>query len=94
MSTPAAAATAEASTTDGQLKVVQDATCTFCGCVCDDIDLTVKDNPNVQIAEYPDNGYFYIGFNLREGHLYADKALREAFSMCIDHVKTVEVGQA
>ncbi len=53
--------------------------------------LTVKDNPNVQIAEYPDNGYFYIGFNLREGHLYADKALREAFSMCIDHVKTVEV---
>ncbi len=35
---------------------------------------TVKDNPNVQMAEYPDNGYFYIGFNLREGHLYADKA--------------------
>ena len=53
--------------------------------------LTVKDNPNVQMAEYPDNGYFYIGFNLREGHIYADKALREAFSMCIDHEKTVEV---
>ena len=53
--------------------------------------LTVKDNPNVQMAEYPDNGYFYIGFNLREGHIYADKALREAFSMCIDQEKTVEV---
>src|ERR1043166_5550943 len=26
------------------LKIVQDATCTFCGCVCDDIDLTVQDN--------------------------------------------------
>jgi ABC-type transport system substrate-binding protein len=52
---------------------------------------TVKDNPNVQMAEYPDNGYFYIGFNLREGHLYADKALREAFSMCIDHEETVKV---
>jgi ABC-type transport system substrate-binding protein len=52
---------------------------------------TIKDNPNVQIAEYPDNGYFYIGFNLRSGHLYADKALREAFSMCIDHDKTVDV---
>jgi ABC-type transport system substrate-binding protein len=52
---------------------------------------TVKDNPNVQIAEYPDNGYFYIAFNLREGHIYADKALREAFSMCIDQDKTVEV---
>lgn len=31
------------SATDG-LKIIQDATCTFCGCVCDDIDLTVKDN--------------------------------------------------
>jgi ABC-type transport system substrate-binding protein len=52
---------------------------------------TVKDNPGVQIAEYPDNGYYYLAFNLRAGHLYADKALREAFSMCIDHDKTVEV---
>jgi ABC-type transport system substrate-binding protein len=52
---------------------------------------TIKDNPKVQIAEYPDNGYYYLAFNLRAGHLYADKALREAFSMCIDHDKTVEV---
>jgi ABC-type transport system substrate-binding protein len=52
---------------------------------------TIKDNANVQIAEYPDNGYFYLAFNLRPGHLYADKSLREAFSMCIDHDKTVEV---
>ena len=26
---------------ENELKVVTDATCTFCGCVCDDIDLTV-----------------------------------------------------
>lgn len=26
------------------LRVVADATCTFCGCVCDDIELTVRDN--------------------------------------------------
>jgi ABC-type transport system substrate-binding protein len=52
---------------------------------------TIKDNPNIQMAEYPDNGYFFIAFNLREGRLYSDKALREAFSMCIDHKKTVEV---
>jgi ABC-type transport system substrate-binding protein len=52
---------------------------------------TVKTNPNVQIAEYPDNGYYYLAFNLRSGHLYSDKSLREAFSMCIDHDKTVEV---
>jgi formylmethanofuran dehydrogenase subunit B len=27
---------------DEPLRIVEDATCTFCGCVCDDIDLTVK----------------------------------------------------
>ncbi|MBA2374342.1 MAG: hypothetical protein H0V74_09110 [Chloroflexi bacterium] len=52
---------------------------------------TLAGNANVQVAEYADNGYFYLAFNMREGHLYADKALREAFSMCIDHVKSVEV---
>jgi len=32
-------------TSDNQeLKIVKDATCTFCGCVCDDIDLTVDGN--------------------------------------------------
>src|SRR5215212_6539066 len=35
---------AKAPADEGSLKVIQDATCTFCGCVCDDIDLTVKDN--------------------------------------------------
>lgn len=28
--------------TETPLKIVEDATCTFCGCVCDDIDLTVE----------------------------------------------------
>ncbi len=32
----------QSSVADGSLKIVRDATCTFCGCVCDDIDLTVK----------------------------------------------------
>ena len=32
----------------GELKVIQDATCTFCGCVCDDIDLSVKDDHIVE----------------------------------------------
>ena len=52
---------------------------------------TIQDNPAIQMAEYPDNGYYYIAFNLREGRLYADKALREAFSMCINHAETVNV---
>ncbi len=30
------------STKDDELKIVRDATCTFCGCVCDDIDLHVR----------------------------------------------------
>jgi len=31
-----------AAQTSGDLKVVKDATCTFCGCVCDDMELTVE----------------------------------------------------
>ena len=27
-----------------ELKIVKDATCTFCGCVCDDMELTVENN--------------------------------------------------
>src|SRR5438046_4556989 len=27
-----------------ELKLVPNATCTFCGCVCDDMELTVEDN--------------------------------------------------
>ena len=35
--------TTEAATeTAPELRVVQDATCTFCGCVCDDMELTVE----------------------------------------------------
>ncbi len=29
---------------NSQIKIVEDATCTFCGCVCDDITLKVEDN--------------------------------------------------
>ncbi len=35
------ATTQENTTTEDGLKIVKDATCTFCGCVCDDIDLKV-----------------------------------------------------
>ena len=34
----------DASASASDLKIVKDATCTFCGCVCDDIDLTVENN--------------------------------------------------
>src|SRR5690606_38678838 len=47
-------ATAEidkASPDAGELTIIKDATCTFCGCVCDDIDLTVKDNSHIVEAK-------------------------------------------
>jgi ABC-type transport system substrate-binding protein len=50
---------------------------------------TLKADPNLQIAEYADFGYYFIAFNLREGRLYSDINLRKAFSMCIDHEQTV-----
>ena len=41
---------AEESTTHApaELKVIEDATCTFCGCVCDDMQLTVEGNKITQ----------------------------------------------
>jgi ABC-type transport system substrate-binding protein len=50
---------------------------------------TLKKDPNLQIAEYADFGYYFIAFNLRAPHIYSDLALRQAFSMCIDHDATV-----
>src|SRR5690606_5091828 len=35
-------ATETATSPDSALKVVENATCTFCGCVCDDMELTVE----------------------------------------------------
>ena len=49
----------------------------------------VQSDPNLTTSEFADFGYYYIGFNMRPGKLYADKNLRQAFTMCIDHDKTV-----
>lgn len=43
-------ATAEANA-DVQTKIVSDATCTFCGCVCDDMELTVENNNKITKAK-------------------------------------------
>ncbi len=50
----------------------------------------LQNDPNVQMANYADFGYYFIAFNLREGHIYSDKNLRQAFTMCIDHDATVK----
>lgn len=46
MSTAIAEANAEV-----QTKIVSDATCTFCGCVCDDMELTVENNNKITKAK-------------------------------------------
>jgi len=42
--TAAPAAPASSSESSSELRVIEDATCTFCGCVCDDMVLTVEGN--------------------------------------------------
>lgn len=51
----------------------------------------IQQDPGLRVIQYPDFGYYFIAFNLREGRLYSDKNLRKAFSMCIDHEETVRV---
>ncbi len=50
---------------------------------------SVQSDPNLTTSEFADFGYYYIGFNMRPGRLYADRNLRQAFTMCIDHDRTV-----
>ena len=41
-------------------------------------------NPSLKLASYPDLTYYYVGFNLRPGHLFAEKALRQAWAYAVD----------
>jgi len=45
---------------------------------------------DLKFALYPDFGYFNLQFNLREGRLFYDKAVRQALAYCIDKDATVE----
>ncbi len=47
--------------------------------------------PGVRSAAYPENGYYFLGFNLREGRPFADPRLREALATAIDLPRLVEV---
>ncbi|MFN8630777.1 MAG: peptide ABC transporter substrate-binding protein [Chloroflexota bacterium] len=51
---------------------------------------SLQADQNIQMANYADFGYYFIAFNLREGHIYSDPNLRTAFTMCIDHDATVD----
>ena len=50
----------------------------------------LADEPDLQFAVFPDAAYFMLAYNLREGMLFADHALRTAVELCIDKPATVE----
>ncbi|NJN18153.1 MAG: peptide ABC transporter substrate-binding protein [Oscillochloris sp.] len=46
--------------------------------------------PNTQTATYPENGYYFLGFNLREGRPFADLRVRQALTRALDLPRLVE----
>jgi ABC-type transport system substrate-binding protein len=50
----------------------------------------LEGDPALKFARYPDFGYFGLQYNLREGRLFAEKAVRQALAYCIDKEATVE----
>ncbi|PDW01904.1 peptide ABC transporter substrate-binding protein [Candidatus Viridilinea mediisalina] len=46
--------------------------------------------PNVRVASYPENGYYFLGFNLRPERPFADPLLRQALALAIDQPRLVE----
>jgi peptide/nickel transport system substrate-binding protein len=51
----------------------------------------VADTPGVFVGDYPENGFYFLGFNLREGRPFADPRLRRALALAVDVPRLVEV---
>ena len=51
----------------------------------------LRADANTALSEYPDLGYYFMAFNVREGHVFSDVVARQALSMCIDQQATVDV---
>lgn len=49
-----------------------------------------RDKPELQFTVFPDFVYLMLAFNLREGMLFADPALRRALELCVDKPQTVD----
>jgi peptide/nickel transport system substrate-binding protein len=43
-----------------------------------------------QLGAYPENGYYFLGFNLREGRITADPRVRRALALTLDLPRLVE----
>jgi ABC-type transport system substrate-binding protein len=51
---------------------------------------SLKADANIKLSEFPDLGYYFLAFNVREGHVFSDVVARQALSMCIDQATTVQ----
>ena len=47
--------------------------------------------PGALLGSYPENGFFFLGFNLREGHPFADVRVRRALALAVDLPRLVEL---
>jgi peptide/nickel transport system substrate-binding protein len=50
--------------------------------------------PGTFLGGYPENGFYFLGFNLREGRPFADLRLRRALALAVDLPRLVEVATA
>lgn len=46
--------------------------------------------PQTRVGGYPENGYYFLGFNLREGRPFADLRVRQALADALDLPRLVE----
>jgi peptide/nickel transport system substrate-binding protein len=46
--------------------------------------------PTVRMGTYPENGFYYLAFNLREEHPFADVRVRRALELALDVPRLVE----
>ncbi len=46
--------------------------------------------PQTRSGAYPENGYYFLGFNLREGRPFADQRVRQALAGALDLPRLVE----
>lgn len=51
---------------------------------------TLTPPAGVRASAYPENGYYFVGFNLREGRPFADLRLRQALALALDIPRLVE----
>jgi peptide/nickel transport system substrate-binding protein len=48
----------------------------------------------ITVGTHPENGFYFLGFNLREGRPFADERLRRALALAVDVPRLVEAATA